>query len=161
MTRAELKDILEGAGFVAIIASLVFVGIETRNSAEQAKLNTQAVQISAYQDLMDNSAQLNALAVEDVEVGSLLYKGFRSSEALTDFEQFRFDRSLYLRFRHGDMAFFQFERGAIDESRLHSALQILNLSHPRVKEFWLRSKDNFVKPYRDYIDRLIAEETDD
>ena len=29
-----------------------------------------------------------------------------------------------------------------------------------VKESWLRSKDNFVKPYRDYIDRLIAEETD-
>jgi hypothetical protein len=106
MTRGELKDILEGVGFVAIIASLVFVGIETRNSTQQAKLNTQAVQISAYQDLMDNIAQLNALAVEDAEVASLLYKGFRSSEAFTDFERFRFERSLCLRFRHGAMAFF-------------------------------------------------------
>ena len=32
MRREHLKELQEGIGFIAIIASLVFVGIETRNS---------------------------------------------------------------------------------------------------------------------------------
>ena len=58
MTRVQLKDLLEGIGFVAIIASLVFVGIETRNSTRQAVLTTQTLEISAYQELMDNISEL-------------------------------------------------------------------------------------------------------
>ena len=42
MTREKLKDILEGIGFAAIIASLIFVGIETRNSTKQAALTRVA-----------------------------------------------------------------------------------------------------------------------
>ena len=43
MDRQQLKDILEGIGFAAVIASLVFVGIETRNSSQQTALNTQVL----------------------------------------------------------------------------------------------------------------------
>ena len=56
------------------------------------------------------------------------------------------------------MAFFQFERGAIDEDRLRSVLNVMNLSHPRMKEFWTRSQANFVPAYRNYVNRLIEEE---
>lgn len=47
---------MEGTGFVAIVASLIFVGLETRHSAMQAELNTRALQIAAYQDLINNNA---------------------------------------------------------------------------------------------------------
>jgi hypothetical protein len=47
MTRERRKDVLEGIGFAAIIASLMFVAIETRNSAKQAVLTTQAIEMSA------------------------------------------------------------------------------------------------------------------
>ena len=45
--RTYQKDLAEAVGFVAIIASLIFVGIETRNSTKQAELNTQALEITA------------------------------------------------------------------------------------------------------------------
>ena len=47
---------MEGTGFVAIVASLIFVGLETRHSAMQAELNKRALQIAAYQDLINNKA---------------------------------------------------------------------------------------------------------
>jgi len=56
------------------------------------------------------------------------------------------------------MAFFQYQRGAIDEARLRSSLKVLNLSNPRMKAFWNDIKQNFVEPYRVYIDQLIEEQ---
>ena len=148
MTRRQLKDRLEGIGFAAIIASLIFVGIETRNSTKQAALTTQAMEISAYQELMDNIAELNTLVVQDAEVAAFLYRAYRTTEELTDLEKFRLGRNIFLRFRHGDIAYFQFEREAIDEARLRSALQVLNLGNPRVREFWDQNQGNFVESYR-------------
>jgi len=159
MTREQRKDLLEVIGFVAIIASLVFVGFETRNSTRQAALTAQALEISAYQDLMDNIAQLNMNAVQNAEVGTFLHKAFETSEELTDVEQYRLYRNLFTRFRHGDMAYFQFERGAISEAQLRSVLEVLILSNPRVREFWDRYQNFFVDSYRDYINQVIDEKT--
>jgi hypothetical protein len=55
MSRERWRDFLEAVGFLAIILSLVFVGLETRNSAKQTEINTQAMEIAAYQELMNNS----------------------------------------------------------------------------------------------------------
>ena len=86
MTREQWKDRLEGIGFVAIIASLVFVGIETRNSTKQAALATQAMEISAYQELMDNVAELTVLVVQDAEVAAFLHKAYRTTDELSALE---------------------------------------------------------------------------
>ena len=157
MTREQWKDWLEGIGFLAIIASLIFVGIETRNSTQQAVLTTQAMEIAAYQELMDNIAELNAHVVQDEEVAAFLYKAYATSEELTRLEEFRLSRNLFQRFRHGDIAYFQYERGVIDESRLRSSLNVLMLGHPRVQAFWSDAKGSFVEPYQEYVDQLIAE----
>ena len=158
MTREKWKDLLEGIGFVAIIASLIFVGIATRNSTHQAALTTQALEMSAYQDLIDNILDMNMAITQDPEVAALMYKAWRTSEPLNDLEEFQFGRAAFQRLRHGDMAFFQYERGAIDEDRLRSVLRVLNLGHPRMKEFWARRQGNFVPAYRDYVNRLIEEQ---
>ena len=159
MAREKWKNLFESVGIVAIVASLVFVGIETRNSTRQAVLNTQALEIAAYQDLMDNIADMNAIIVQDPGLAALMYKATRTTEALTDLEQYRYTRALFMRFRHGDMAYFQYERGAIDEARLRSALQILSLDNPNVRDFWESRQLNFVESYRNYINRLIDEIT--
>lgn len=158
MTREKWKDLLEGVGFIAIIASLIFVGIETRNSTQQAALTTQALEMTAYQDLIDNILDMNMAITQDPDVAALMFKAWRSEEQLSDLEEFRFTRAAFQRLRHGDMAFFQFERGAIDEDRLRSVLRVMNLGHPRMREFWTRNQGNFVPAYRNYVNRLIKEE---
>jgi hypothetical protein len=157
MTRQRRKDLIEVIGFVAIIASLIFVGLETRNSAEQAALTAQALELSSYQQLMDNISRMNEATIEDPEVTALMYKAFRTADEFTELEKFTFARAMYLRFRHGDMAYFQYERGAIDAARLRSVIRILNLGNPRVRDQWSRVQDNFVEAYRHYINNMIDE----
>lgn len=74
MTRQQWKDVLESLGILAIVASLVFVGIETRNSTKQAILTTQALEITAYQDLMTNIEELNTLGMQNDAAAAVLAK---------------------------------------------------------------------------------------
>lgn len=159
MTREQRKDWLEGIGFAALIASLIFVGLETRNSSKQAALTAQAIEISSYQELMNNITELNVLAVQDVEVATLLYKAFNTSEELSDVDEYRLYRNLFTRFRHGDMAYFHYERGVINEAQLLSVLEVLILDNPRVQEFWSEYQGYFVESYRDYVNELIEKKT--
>ena len=151
MSRQHWKDLLEGIGFVAIVSSLIFVGLETQNSSEQTALNTRSLEIAAYQELMNNIAEINVMNIQSAEAAEVTAPIFGAS----DVKAWRSASALYLVFRHGDIAYFMYERGAIDGDRLRSALRILPLSTEVGREFWNRQKFVFVEPYQNYIDRLL------
>ena len=156
MNRQQWKDLLEGIGFVAIIASLIFVGIETRNSTHQAELTTRALEISAYAELQSNIEAFNALGIQS-EAGARIQATMWGADDSIDMHEYRVDRMLFILFRHGDTAHFMYEKGAIDEERLRSSLAPLPLQSERALEFWERAKTSFTESYRDYVDRMIVE----
>ena len=156
MERQQWKDLLEVIGFLAIIGSLYFVGLETRNSAEQTAQNTQAIEISAYQQLTANITEMNAMTLEDSEAAGVLLEARGADPANP--RQYRLLSAYFMTLRHGDIAYFMYERGAIDEERLRSTLRPLPLANERGIEFWENNKHVFVPGYRDYIDGLIAED---
>jgi len=158
MERRKWKDVAEAIGFTAVIASLVFVGIETRNSTKQSELTTQALEISAYQALMSNIHDLNMLLVENPSMASAMGRIWADGDA-DDIELFQSNRVMYILFRHGDLAYFMYERGAIDEERLESALGPVPVWTKAGREFWEQRKDAFSENYRNHIDELIARDS--
>ena len=154
MTRQRWKDTLESVGIISIVASLIFVGIETRNSTQQAVLTTQALEITAYQELNTNIAEMNILTMHSDAAASTMAKVWMEPG---DIESFRERRAIFLLLRHGDMAFYMYERGAIDESRLRSAIAPITLNNPLVRNHWEKYKLSFTEEYRDYVDALIAD----
>ncbi|MDE0754529.1 MAG: hypothetical protein OSB26_07760 [Woeseiaceae bacterium] len=60
-------------------------------------------------------------------------------------------------FRHGDIAYFIYEKGAISEARLISMLGPLPMTYEQGLIFWKQYKQLFVKPYQNYIDEKLAE----
>ena len=140
---------------IAVVVSLVFVGLEIRNSSEQVEQNTEMMQISAYQDLIGRIVEMNAIAIEQgVSIESLLTSENRSPE-----DERRLNGYLWIIFRHGDMAYFQYEKEAIDEERLRSANAPLleRLRYPDVQARWQQVEDVFVPQYRQYVRNQIAE----
>ena len=159
MTREVWKDIFEAVGLVAVIASLIFVGIETRNSADQAAINTRAVEIASYQELTNNIVAANLVAVENAEFADVLTKAEFNPESLTVTERVRYRLWAISRFRHADLAFFQYERGVIDELRLRSVLSPLQaIFRTQIgMEEWEYFRPNFVESFRDFVDEHIQE----
>jgi hypothetical protein len=103
MNRQQWKDLLEIIGFVAIILSLVFVGFESRNSTREAALNTQALEIAAYQGLMTSIDEINLLSLQNAALASTMSEIW--DESTGDLETFQRNTALYIVFRHGDLAF--------------------------------------------------------
>lgn len=153
MDREKRKELLEGIGILAIIGSLIFVGMETRDSSRQTELNTRAVEIAAYQQLMSNIAAVNAQSITSEEVAGIFAAMREQPES--DIASRRISSAFFQYLRHGDTAFFMYERGVIDEARLQSSLRPLPLATKTGLSFWEENKFNFVPAYQDYIDALI------
>ena len=162
MNREKTKDILEAIGVVALIASLIFVGIETRNGAIQAELNTEAIEMAAYQELIRSITDMNTLAIQTPELSSAVKKVNTGQIEMSEQEESLLDWWLWSRLRYGDLAYFQFQRGAIDENRLRSALAPLfpTISSPYGRQEWQWRQRVFAPEYRDYINRIIDEMND-
>ena len=165
MARGESKIgiVTEALSAAAVVISLVFVGLEVRESSRQTALNTQSMQVSAYQELIAQINSLNLAALEN-PVAADLFSSIETGpryESLSDdarVELYTFDALLFLLFRHGDMAFYQYELGMLPADRLESAVRPLTcrLSSPKVQEMWTQASDNFSAAYREYIDSQIS-----
>lgn len=119
----EYALIAEIISAVAVVAGLVFVGLEIQQSTEQSALNTRALETAAYQDLIAQILAINTAYDTDPYLSNLTDRGGRGE--LTDPGEL----NMYLGFaitlaRHADMACFQYQQGILSEERLASAMAI-------------------------------------
>jgi len=63
MKPTNWKETAEIVGVAAIVVSLIFVGLETRNGSVQAELNTRALEMTAYQQLIESISEMNRLSI--------------------------------------------------------------------------------------------------
>lgn len=82
---------------------------------------------------MTNIEELNVLGLESDSAAAVMR---RLGEPGEDLEEFRQTRALYLLFLHGDMAYFLYERGAIHEERLLSAIAPIDIDNQLIRNFW-------------------------
>lgn len=154
--------IAEIIGGVAVVVTLAAVAYELRQSTDQSVLNTSALEIATYQDLTNSISDLNALIIESPELADIFIRSEKDRESLTENELMRFNTYIINLFRHGDMAYFQYERGAISQDRLNSVLAILTsrLSNPVVNYQWesFKRQSIFSTTYTEYVDDLAVEE---
>jgi hypothetical protein len=101
---------------------------------------------------MTNIEELNILSLQSDPTAAVMRRLWEPGE---DLEEFRQERALYLLFRHGDMAYFLYERGAINEERLRSAIAPINISNELIRGFWDARKSNFAIGYQKYMDDLL------
>lgn len=143
-------------GGLAVVLSLGVVAYELNQSNFQAELNTRALEISAYQSLINSIIDKNTLIASDPELVTIRLKSSSNPDDLTPEERTRINSYYMSLIRHGDMAYFQYERGAIDQQRLDSVLSILSLvlSNPVGQNRWENAKPNFSRDYVEYLDAL-------
>ncbi len=114
--------IAEIVGGIAIVVSLGVVAFEINRGTEQTALNTSALEIASYQDLITNISNLNEMAISSPLLLNAIPKSLTNPEDLTETEMIAVSIYYMSLFRHGDMAYFQYQRGAINRERLDSAM---------------------------------------
>ncbi len=71
--QARYKQVAEVVSAIAVIMSLVFVGFGVRETARQTELNTDALRVAAYQDLVAQISRFNEVLL-DPELAALCLK---------------------------------------------------------------------------------------
>ena len=150
--------IAEILGAIAVVISLGFVGYQLQQSNEQAALNTRAVELAAYQQLIVGISEFNLTTIQSPDLRGAREKLDSGAELNTD-EASILNAFLYLAYRNGDLAYLQYQHRMIDEARLRSGLGLLinYLRLPVVQAHWIGAQNGFVDSYRDYINQLITE----
>ncbi|HAU69506.1 MAG: hypothetical protein P8I38_07805 [Arenicella sp.] len=153
--QSRLSTALEIITATAVVVSLVFVGMEIRNSTQQMEQNTRSLQVSAYQDLISRIVEMNAIDIDKATSIDIL----ASKEFLDATQTQKLNSLLWILFRHGDMAYFQYESGSINQERMISAMAplILRLQNPKIVERWKQIRNVFVPSFRAYVDDQISE----
>ena len=160
MESSKLQQWALGAeivGAIAVVISLGVVAYQLNQSNEQQELNTNALEIAAYQDLLNSFTDLQSTFIEDGEFSELYVKSNSGLADLSEGERLRIIRFLGTVIRHGDMAFFQYERGTITTEQLDSMLYYVLLtlrSHPAAAEIWSGLSTNALDP--DYVTYVNA-----
>ena len=111
----EYALIAEIIGGIAIVCSLIFVGVQIRQNSEVSEIN-------AYQELIAQITLMNSLRVQDAEFAELFWRFDHGEQPQNDSERARLEAFLYMVFRHGDLAYRQYDKGLIDRDGLVSVL---------------------------------------
>ena len=123
-----MKEKLEEYSFIAqiisalaVVASLIFVGIGIRQNTEQGKLETRVAQVNAYQDLVSQVLDINSDLMTSPELMDVIYRA-RSDEPLTEKERMMVTQFVLSNFRHSDMACNQYRQGLITLEMMRSIM---------------------------------------
>ena len=145
---------------VAVVMSLIFVGFQIRQGAEETALNTRAVQTNAYQGLITQISSSNTLLIENPELIELLQRAQRGEELSTSIERRQVASYLLTSFRHGEMAYVQYENNLLDKPSLDSMLSPMriNLNYELGQEVWVGAAGRGLNPrFKACVDDLVAD----
>ncbi len=131
MDIMELGAIGELVGGVAVIGSLIYVGLQVRQSAAAAHVASATAVMEGFNRAMDSifDKESSALMREAVIAGM----GSLSPE-----ERFRLSSQVYIVYSHFETVYFQIQRGVTDPYVLHRLRSLVAWMQntPGIREWW-------------------------
>jgi len=147
-----IASIAEIAGGVAVVISLIYVGLQVRQ-------NTAAIQSATAQAVHDNYAAWYINLSNDATLNDLVIKGLKDYSSLDSTEKARFIDTFMAFSSYSQNAFYQWKQGSLSPQLwLGWESLIMNLvGTPGGKDFWRERGYTFGSEYRDYVVNVIME----
>ena len=151
MNLTELSQIAQAPGSVAVIASLIFVGWQTR----QNTITTRAASHHAVSEALN---RLNILWARDGEVTRIWLTGIRDRRALSPEDQWRFDSTIRAYLHVCETMYLQADLGAGDFGIVMAEEKGIRtvFASEGVREWWAGNPYGFSQGFRNYVESLIG-----
>jgi len=151
MTLAEISQISQTIGAAAVVASLIFVGVQLRQ-------NTKATRASSHHAVSEALNRVNLLWARSSDAARIWLSGMSDRRALTPEDRWRFDSMMRAYLHVCETMYTQAGLGAGDtgiviaeETGIKSVF-----SSAGVKEWWVDNPFGFSAEFRKYVDKLTA-----
>ena len=156
MSKLNWKDLLEGVGMVAIIASLILVAYEIRQ-------NTLMMRAQTRDSLTEKQMTLSSWIATNQYTASLVPRGVRGELETGTADDIAFDQLLTGMMREWENSLYQYEQGLFDEAEFRARKQAWKgfVNSPGAKAFWALRRENFSPSFRAEIEAILAETEDE
>jgi hypothetical protein len=152
MTITELGSLGEFIGAFLLFASLIYVGIQIRQSNQTDKLNARI----AFEDQYRNTV---AFFAPSREIADVMAKGLDDPSTLTQSEVHLFGPRLYALYRHAEIAFDQYNKQLLDEQFLDRTMKVLEIYHhdPGAQWWFYRhGKAMLSSEFHEYVEKRLS-----
>jgi len=144
--------IAEIAGAIAIVVSVIYLGVQIRG-------NTRVRRSQAHYNALSLSQRPFELAIADQKLADLIETGYVSPEKLTEGEWFRCGNYLFMEFNSWEYLYYQNQDGSIPSQLWVGAdayFKELVRTKPGLKRFWSEYQHAFDEPFRSYVTNEFA-----
>lgn len=151
MTLENIYYVGQTIAVVALVLSLVFVGVQIRQ-------NTRATRAASHNEVSNSLNEINRMFAENADLTRIWLAGAENRQALTAAERWRFDSTLRAYFHVCETMFMQARLGAGDKGVVaaeEGGIRAI-LASPGVKEWWMENPYGFCAEFRAYVEKLAA-----
>jgi hypothetical protein len=150
--RGRLRDVVEVSGVLAVVLSLVFVGLELRQTAS-------AVRGAAFQSMTSDAHNVNLARAGNPELNLALRLWLEDADSLTVDQANAAWAWEFAVLRHFENIHRQAELGVLPLEDVDKRLALhSNFDSPRFAAHWTRSKIGFSPSFVAYLDDYLARE---
>jgi hypothetical protein len=147
MKLSEWAHVAEIVGGVAIIASLIFVGL-------QVKENTRVVIMTSDRAIDQQNVALNISVVESSDFADILVRGESDRSSLNPAERARFDNYCFARLGAYENVVGNFSEGLITDEEYEVWANHFEerFDKPGYKQFWVDHRNGYFAMFRSWAD---------
>ena len=151
MTLLEWGALGELIGGIAIIVSLIYIGL-------QIKQNAFALKLSTAHSTLEDLADVYLFPAQNSEIADIFFRGLQDINALEGVDRLRFYGYLHKFYRTFENTHYQFTRGALEsESFKGITKQFLFITlMPGGQVYWQERKSWYSEEFQAYLDRELA-----
>jgi hypothetical protein len=153
MTLEELAYISQIIGVIAVLASLIFVGLQIRQ-------NTKAIKATSHHAVTDSFNAINTLIISDQKVARLWRLGMAGAEGLDDDERASVAMMMLSYMRIFETLYYQYNNGTLDKKLFDAELKTLKWTvteNPGFLAWWADNPIALSAEFRAFIDGLIRD----
>lgn len=149
MTLQDWADVSQIIGAIAVVASLLFVGVQLRQNTKAVRAQTSQAHAVGYQQIIAGIA-------ENGEVASIWRRGLADYDSLDPDERVRLLAFTSTLFRFYESSQVQMLRGMLDAEHWHTIEQQVSdlVTQPGIQAWWKLRRHWHSARFRDWIDAL-------
>ena len=147
----QVALIVEIIGGIVIIISLLFVGLQLKESAKATRSATAVTTVSELTSWYSN--------LGNSEQGSYVFWNFMTNpDSITPVERFQAIMNLHGILLTWQNSYYLVKEGTLDKRVQESLLEIINgvKNNPGFQIFWQSRKATFLKEFQEYVEGLMA-----
>ena len=146
----------EAFGVIAVVTSLIFVGLQIRQSANASKVEAARNISAEWRSVYKGAADSRQLA-------DIIYRGGIDHESLDGVDLMQYNAAMHQIFHAAASTYYQYENGALDEETFRGICRQLRqmCGIPGVNDYWVSRKEIFPERFQAYFDKEIYSQASD